>query len=34
MTWDEYFQFLEEYWSLFPPPQEPRPKIVYTKILI
>ncbi len=33
-TMEEYFLFLEEYWQMFGPPQEPQPKIEYKNILI
>lgn len=32
MTIDEYFDFLEQYWQLFTPPTEPRPKVEYKNI--
>lgn len=34
MTLEEYFEFLEQYWSLFPVPTEPKAKKPYLKILI
>ncbi len=33
-TMEEYFQFLEEYWSLFPPPESRPKKIEYKLILL
>ena len=34
MTMEEYFQFLEQYWSIFTPPKDPRPKVKYTIVLL
>ena len=34
MTIEEYFSFLDQYWSIFPAPQEPRKKINMTITLI
>lgn len=34
MTFEEYLDFLEEYWELFGPIPEPKPKIQYTMVLI
>lgn len=34
MTVSEYLDFLEQYWKLFEAPKEPRPKIIYTNVLI
>ena len=34
MSWDEYFDFLDQYWALFGPPPEPLPKKEYKNILI
>jgi hypothetical protein len=33
-TMEEYFQFLEQYWKMFPAPTEPAPKKEYTLILL
>lgn len=33
-TMEEYFQFLEQYWRLFDPPQEPAKKPEYKLILL
>lgn len=34
MTLEEYLNFLDEYWSLFPEPPPPPPKKEYKTILI
>ena len=34
MTMDEYFEFLEQYWQMFPPPTEPKKKVIYKNILL
>ena len=34
VTLDEYLQFLDEYWEIFGPPEEPKPKPEYTEIRI
>lgn len=31
---NDYLDFLEEYWTLFTPPSEPKPKVEYTLILL
>lgn len=33
-TMEEYFKFLKEYWSLFPPPESRPKKIEYKLILL
>lgn len=33
-TFAEYFDFLEQYWQIFTPPTESRPKIEYKILLI
>jgi hypothetical protein len=33
MTLEEYFQFLEQYWKMFPVPPQ-KPKIEYKNILL
>lgn len=33
-TMEEYFQFLEQYWKMFPAPKERAPKKEYYLILI
>ncbi len=34
MTLDEYLRFLQQYWELFTPPAEPKPRTSYHKILL
>lgn len=34
MTMDEYFEFLRQFWMMFPYPKEPRPKKVYKNVLL
>lgn len=33
-TMEEYFQFLEQYWQMFPLPSEPKPIKEYTLVLL
>jgi hypothetical protein len=34
MTFDEYLDFLDEYWDIFGPIPEPKPKVEYRIILL
>ena len=34
MDWDEYFEFLRQYWEIFGPPPEPPRKPIYKKVLL
>jgi hypothetical protein len=33
-NFEEYFQFLEQYWQMFTPPKQPKPPIQYTIVLL
>ncbi len=34
MSLEEYFDFLEQYWSLFPPPKRPKKIKEFTIVLL